>query len=82
MKQIIIRIFVALTTCAVTRLIRFTSFIVISSPRVHAESIWISRLFLASVLAPILYRYLSEFTASWAIRARRKSSLPRSQSIL
>ncbi len=45
MKQIIIRMFVALTMCAVTSVIRFTSFIVISGRlQVHAESVWILRL--------------------------------------
>ena len=56
MKQIIIRMFVALIMCAVTSVIRFTSFMVISSSQqVHAESIWILRIILASVLSPILH---------------------------
>ena len=55
MKQIIIRMFVALIMCAVTSVIRFTSFIVISPTlQVHAESIWILRLILASVLSPLV----------------------------
>ena len=71
MKQIIIRMFVALTMCAVTSVIRFTSFIVFSStPQVHTESIWILRLILASVLSPVLYSFLVKLTADWATRAR------------
>jgi hypothetical protein len=82
MKQIIIRIFVALTTCGVTGIVRFTTFQVISSPWVHAESIWILRLFVASVLSPILYNYLSKVTSSWAIGPKHESYLPRRQWIL
>ncbi|HEY3039443.1 MAG TPA: hypothetical protein VGJ66_11950 [Pyrinomonadaceae bacterium] len=74
MKQIIIRMFVALTMCAVTSIIRFTSFIVTSStPQVHAESIWILRLILASVLSPLLYSFLYKLTAGWTIRAKHGS---------
>jgi len=71
MKQIIIRMFVALTMCAVTSVIRLISFIVISSKsQVHTESIWILRLILASVLSPLLYSFLYKLTAGWTIRAR------------
>ena len=63
MKQIIIRMFVALTMCAVTSVIRLISFIVISSKsQVHTESIWILRLILASVLSPLLYSFLYKLT--------------------
>jgi hypothetical protein len=73
MKQIIIRMFVALIMCAVTSVIRFSSFIVISPTlRVHAESIWILRLILASVLSPLLYNFLDKRTSNWAIRAKHK----------
>ncbi len=73
MKQIIIRMFVALIMCAVTSVIRFTSFIVISPTlQVHAESIWILRLILASVLSPLLYNFLDKRTSNWAIRAKHK----------
>jgi hypothetical protein len=73
MKQIIIRIFVALTMCGVTSLIRFTSFKVISSPQqVHAESIWIMRIILASVLSPILFGFLDKRTSTWAIRLKHQ----------
>jgi hypothetical protein len=73
MKQIIIRMFVALIMCAVTSVIRFTSFIVISPTlQVHAESIWILRLILASVLSPLLYNFLDKRTSKWAIRAKHK----------
>jgi hypothetical protein len=73
MKQIIIRMFVALIMCAVTSVIRFTSFIVISPTlQVRAESIWIFRLILASVLSPLLYNFLHKRTANWAIRAKHK----------
>ncbi len=74
MKQIIIRMVVALTMCAVTSVIRFTSFMVISSTaQVHAESIWILRLILASLLSPVLYNFLYKLTAGWAIRAKHRS---------
>jgi hypothetical protein len=73
MKQIIIRMFVALIMCAVTSVIRFSSFIVISPTlRVHAEPIWILRLILASVLSPLLYNFLDKRTSKWAIRAKHK----------
>lgn len=74
MKQIIIRMFVALTMCAVTSIIRFTSFIVTSSTvQVHTEAIWILRLILASVLSPLLYNFLNNLTAGWTIRAKHES---------
>lgn len=74
MKQIIIRMFVALIMCAVTSIIRFTSFIVVSSkPQVHTEAIWILRLILASVLSPLLYSFLYKLTAGWTIRAKHES---------
>jgi len=74
MKQIIIRMFVALIMCAVTSIIRFTSFIVVSSkPQVHTETIWILRLILASFLSPILYSFLYKLTAGWTIRAKHES---------
>ena len=77
MKQIIIRMFVALTMCGVTSLIRFTSFVVISPTlQVHAEAIWISRIIMASVLSPLLYGFLDRRTSTWTIRPKhqRRSS--------
>jgi len=77
MKQIIIRMFVALTMCGATSLIRFTSFLVISpSSQVHTEAIWIFRIILASVLSPLLYGFLDRRTSTWAIRSKpqRQSS--------
>jgi hypothetical protein len=66
--------FVALTMCAVTSIIRFTSFIVTSStPQGHTETIWILRLILASVLSPLLYSFLYKLTAGWTIRAKHES---------
>jgi hypothetical protein len=83
MKQIIIRMFVAVTMCAVTSVIRFTSFTVISSTLPgHTESIWILRLILASILSPLLYSFLDKFTAGWAIRAKHRSYRPSNRSIL
>src|SRR6267143_4713648 len=81
MKQIIIRMFVALTMCGVTSLIRLTSFVVISPTlQLHNEAIWISRLILASVLSPLLYGFLDRRTSTWAIRFKTppssKNSLP------
>jgi hypothetical protein len=70
MKQIIIRMFVALTMCGVTSIIRLTSFVVISPTlQVHNEAIWISRLILASVLSPLLYGFLDRRTSAWALRS-------------
>ncbi len=81
MKQIIIRMFVALIMCAVTSVIRFASFIVISPrPQVH-ESIWILRLNLASVLSPLLYNFLNKRTSNWTIRARQKPDRAGSRSV-
>jgi hypothetical protein len=74
MRQIIIRMFVALTMCALTSIIRFTSFIVTSNtPQLHTESIWILRLILASVFSPLLYSFLYRLTAGWTIRAKHES---------
>jgi hypothetical protein len=82
MKQIIIRMCVALIMCAVTSVIRFTSFIVISPTlQVHAESIWILRLILASVLSPLLYNFLDKRTSNWTIRAKHKPERDGSRSI-
>jgi len=82
MKQIIIRMFVALIMCAVTSVIRFTSFIVISRTlQVHAEPIWILRLVLASVLSPLLYNFLDKHTSNWAIRAKHQPDRAGSRSI-
>ena len=76
MKQIIIRMFVALTMCGVTSVLRFTSFVVIPPTlQVHNEAVWISRLILASVLSPLLYGFLDRRTSGWAI-----TSKPRLQS--
>jgi hypothetical protein len=73
MKQIIIRMFVALTMCGVTSLIRFTSFVVISpTPQVHTEAIWILRIILASVLSPLLYGFLDRRTSTWTIRPKQQ----------
>ena len=81
MKQIVIRMFVALIMCAVTSVIRFTSFIVISPTRQVHESIWILRLILASILSPLLYNFLNKRTSNWAIRARHKPDRAGSRSI-
>src|SRR5260221_11212912 len=73
MKQIIIRMFVALTMCGATSLIRLTSFVVISPTlQVHNEAIWISRIILASVLSPLLYGFLDRRTSTWAIRSKHQ----------
>ena len=73
MKQIIIRMFVALTMCGVTSLIRLTSFVVISPTlQLHNEAIWISRLILASVLSPLLYGSLDRRTSAWAIGSKHQ----------
>ena len=71
MKQIIIRMSVALIMCAVTSVIRITSLIVISPTlQVHAQSIWILRLIMASVLSPFVFNFLDKRTSTWAIRAK------------
>jgi hypothetical protein len=83
MKQIIIRLIVTITMCALTSVIRFMSFAVLSSTfHVHAESIWMLRLILASVLSPLLYRFLDKQSARWAIRADDKSYRPTIRTIL
>jgi hypothetical protein len=75
MKQFIIRMFVALVMCGMASVIRFISFTVISgTSQLHAESIWILRLILASVLSPLLYSFLSKLTAGWAIRAKHTAA--------
>jgi len=77
MKQIIIRMLVALTMCGLTSLIRLTSFVVISPTlQVHNEAIWISRIILASVLSPLLYGFLDRRTSTFVIRSKpqRQSS--------
>ena len=74
MRQIIIRMFVALTMCALTSIIRFTSFIVTSNTQqLHTDAIWILRLILASVFSPLLYSFLYRLTARWTIRAKHES---------
>jgi len=78
MKQIIIRMFVALIMCAVTSVIRITSLILISPTlQVHAQSIWILRLILASVLSPLVFNFLDKRTSNWAIRAKHQGQLRR-----
>ena len=75
MKQIIIRIVVALTMCGVSSLLRFTSFIVIPpTSQLHTESIWVLRLILASMLSPLLYGFLNKRTSSWTIRPKHELS--------
>jgi hypothetical protein len=46
--------------------------VISSRLQVHADSIWILRLILASVLSPLLYNFLDNHTAGWAIRAKYK----------
>jgi alpha-beta hydrolase superfamily lysophospholipase len=73
MKQITIRMFVALTMCGVTSLLRLTRFVVISPTlQVHNEAIWILRIILASVLSPLLYGFLDRRTSTWAIRSKHQ----------
>ena len=81
MKQIIIRMCVALIMCAVTSVIRIMSLIVISPTlQVHAQSIWILRLILASVLSPLVFNFLDERT-NWATRPKQKPKRADSRSI-
>jgi cytochrome c-type biogenesis protein CcmH/NrfF len=73
MKQIIIRMFVALAMGGATSLIRLTSFVVISPTlRVHNEAIWILRIILASVLSHLLYGFLDRRASTWAIRSKHQ----------
>jgi hypothetical protein len=73
MKQIIIRMFVALTMCGVTSVIRFTSFVVMSpTPQVHTDAIWILRIIMASMLSPLLYGFLDRRTSTWTIRPKHQ----------
>ena len=79
MKQIIIRMFVALTMCGVTAVLRFMSFAVIPPTlQVHNEAVWIARIILASVLSPLLYGFLDRRTSSWAIRSKPQLQLSKS----
>lgn len=83
MKQIIIRMFVALAMCGVTSLIRLTSFVVISPTlQVHNQAIWISRIILASVLSPLLYGFLDRRTSTWPIRSKQRQSSKNSLSLI
>lgn len=83
MKQIIIRMIVTITMCALASVIRFMSFAVLSGTlERHAESIWMLRLILASLLSPLLYRFLEKQAARWAIRADHKSYRPSMRTIL
>jgi hypothetical protein len=68
---------VALTMCAITSVVRLTSFLVIArTHQIHAESIWIFRIILASVLSPLLFGFLDRRTSTWAIRPKSlKNSL-------
>jgi hypothetical protein len=67
---------VALTMCAITSVVRLTSFLVIARTHLHAESIWIFRIILASVLSPLLFGFLDRRTSTWAIRRKSlKNSL-------
>ena len=70
MKQITIRMFVALAMCGVTSVLRFAS--LIAAPRVGTQSVWVLRLVLASVLSPLFYSFLDRHTSNWAIRVRHK----------
>ena len=73
MKQVIIRIVVALAMCGVSSLLRFTSFIIISpTSQLRTESIWALRLILASVLSPLLYGFLNKRTSSWTIQPKHE----------
>ena len=73
MKQILIRMLVALIMCGVTGFIRFASFVVISpTPPAHTEIVWILRIILASVLSPLLYGFLDRRTSTWTIRPKRQ----------
>ncbi len=77
MKQIIIRMIVALIMCALMSVIRLTSFLVIAgAQQIHAESIWILRIVLASVLSPLLYAFLDKRTSTWAIRPKHQLQAP------
>ena len=77
MRQVIIRMLVALTMCAITSVVRLSSFLVIArTHQIYAESIWIFRIILASVLSPLLFGFLDRRTSTWAIRPKSlKNSL-------
>ncbi len=77
MKQIIIRMFVAITMCVVTSVLRLTGFMVIAGAQpIHAESIWILRIILSSVLSPILFAFLEKRTSNWTIRPKHQLQSP------
>lgn len=64
MRQIINRMAVAVTMCAVTSLIKFASLIISPSPLLPGESVWVMRLFLAALLSPVLYSFLDKRTST------------------
>jgi len=83
MKQIIIRMIVTITMCALMSAIRFMSFAVSSSTfQIHAESVWMLRLILALLLSRLMCCFLDNQTAHCAIRADHKSNRPSNRSIL
>ena len=83
MKQIIIRMIVAITMCALTSVMRFAGLMVISGTlQVRAEAIWILRLILAAILSPLLYSFLDKLTTGWAIRAKHQFDRLSDRSIL
>jgi peptidoglycan/LPS O-acetylase OafA/YrhL len=83
MRQIIIRMLVAIAICALTSVIRFATYTIVSSTfSAHAESIWVMRLILASLLSPLLYRFLEKQTARWVMRTDLESCRPAIRPVL
>lgn len=70
MRQIIIRMFVALIMCGVTSVIRFGS--LMAAPQVGTQTVWILRLITASLLSPLLYSFISGRTSNWTIRLKHR----------
>ena len=70
MKQIIIRMLVAITMCGVTSVIRFGG--LMAAPQAGAQSVWILRLITASLLSPLLYSFINKRTTNWTIRLKHR----------
>ena len=71
MRQIIIRMFVAITMCGRTGVIRFGG-IWMAAPQVGAQTVWILRLIAVSLLSPLLYSFINRRTSNWTIRLKHR----------
>jgi hypothetical protein len=70
MRQIFIRMFVALIMCGVTSVIRFGS--LMAAPQVGTQTVWILRLITASLLSPLLFSLINKRTSNWTIPLKHR----------